>query len=213
MAEKRAFSTPSFALAAMAILAPACGRSELPDPRAAAHAYAEAAARGDAEALHGMLTSESRRAFGREGTKRLLADARAEIGAQGRALLRPGARVEATATLPLRDGTSVELALGSSGFRIASADTLPSGARTPVEALEDLRAALARRSYPTLLRVLSSKARTAVEKDLRSLENGLADPKTLDVKVTGDRAEVEIPGGHAVTLEREGGTWRVDDIQ
>jgi hypothetical protein len=160
-----------------------------------------------------MLTSEARRSLGPEGTRRLVTDARSELGAQGRALLRPGARVEATATLPLRDGTSVELALGPAGFRIASADTLPSGARTPVEALEDLRTALARRSYPALLRVLSSKARTAVEKDLRSLESGLADPKTLDVKVTGDRAEVEIPGGHAVTLEREGGTWRVDDIQ
>jgi hypothetical protein len=160
-----------------------------------------------------MLTSDAQRTYGRDGTRRLVSDARAEMSAQGRALLRPGAHVEATATVPLRDGTSVELELEPSGFRVASAETLPSGARTPVEALEDLRRALARRSYPALLRVLSEKARTAVEKDMRSLENGLADPKTLDVKVTGDRAEVEIPGGHAVTLERDGGTWRVDDVQ
>jgi len=160
-----------------------------------------------------MLTSEAKRSFGPEGTRRLVGDARAEIGAQGRALLRPGSRVEATATVPLRDGTSVELALGPAGFQIASAETLPSGARTPVEALEDLRRALSRRSYPALLRVLSPKARTAIEKDLRSLESGLSDPKTLDVKVTGDRAQVEIPGGHAVTLERDGGTWRVDDVE
>jgi hypothetical protein len=160
-----------------------------------------------------MLTSDAKRTFGRDGTKRVVADARAEIGAQGRALLRPGSRVDATATIPLSDGTSVELVFGPGGFRVASADTLPSGARTPVEALEGLKKALARRSYPALLRVLSSKARTAVEMDMRSLEAGLADPKTLDVKVTGDRAEVEIPGGHAVTLERDGGTWRVDDVQ
>jgi hypothetical protein len=193
--------------------ATACGRPELPDPRVAASAYAEAAARGDADALHRMLTSDAKRTYGREGTKRVVADARAEIGAQGRALKRPGSRVDATATVPLSDGTSVELVFGPGGFRVASADTLPSGARTPVEALEGLKKALARRSYPALLRVLSSKARTAVEMDLRSLEAGLADPKTLDVKVTGDRAEVEIPGGHAVTLERDGGTWRVDDVQ
>lgn len=191
----------------------ACGGSELPDPRVAARAYAEAAVRADADALHGMLTSDARRAYGKEGTRRLVADARTELGAQGRALLQPNPGVEATATLPLRDGTEVELTLGPSGFTVASADTLPSGARTPVEALIDLRRALARRSYPALLRVLSKKARTAVEKDLRSLEGGLADPATLDVKVNGDRAEVEIPGGHAVTLEREGGTWRVDDVQ
>lgn len=191
----------------------ACARSELPDPRVAARTYAEAAARGDAEALHGMLTTEAQRSFGREGTRRLLGDARAELGAQGRALLNPGTRVEATATVPLEDGTQVELTLGPSGFRVASADTLPSGARTPVEALEDLKKALARRSYPALLRILSPKARTAVENDLRSLESGLSDPSSLDVKVTGDRAEVEVPGGHAVTLERQGGTWRVDDLE
>jgi len=160
-----------------------------------------------------MLTSEAKRDFGPDGTRRLVRDARVEIGAQGQALLRPGSRVEANATVPLRDGTSVELAFEPAGFRVASADTLPSGARTPVEALEDLRRALARRSYPALLRVLSEKARTSVERDLRSLESGLSDPKTLDVKVTGDRAEVEIPGGHAVTLERDGGTWRVDDVE
>jgi hypothetical protein len=210
MARYRAFSALVLAAAVPAV---ACGGGELPDPRVAANAYAEAAARGDADALHGMLTSEAKRAFGREGTRKLVADAKGELGAQGHALRRPGARVDATATVPLRDGTNVELALESSGFRVASADTLPSGARTPVEALEDLRRALARRSYPALLRVLSEKARTAMERDMRSLENGLADPRTLDVKVTGDRAEVEIPGGHAVTLERDGGTWRVDDVQ
>jgi hypothetical protein len=210
MAGHRAFQAPFLTVA---LAAAACGGAELPDPRVAAQAYAEAAARGDADAVHGMLTTEAKRTFGPEGTKRLVADAKNELGAQARALGQPGSRVEATATVLLRDGTNVELALGPSGFRVASADTLPSGARTPVEALEDLRRALARRSYPALLRVLSSKARTAVEKDLRSLESGLADPKTLDVKVTGDRAEVEIPGGHAVTLERDGGTWRVDDVQ
>jgi hypothetical protein len=209
MSAPRAFS--ALVLAAIAQLA--CARSELPDPRVAARTYAEAAARGDADALYAMLTSEAKRNHGSEGTRRLVGDARAELAAEGRALLRPGARVEATATVPLRDGTSVALELEPSGFRVASAETLPSAARTPVEALEDLRRALARRSYPALLRVLSAKTRTAVEKDMRSLENGLADPKTLDVKVTGDRAEVEIPGGHAVTLERDGGTWRVDDVQ
>src|SRR5262245_34258675 len=105
MAGKRAFP----ALLALWALATACGRAELPDPRVAARAYAEAAARGDADALHGMLTSDAQRTFGREGTQRVVADARKEIGAQGRALLEPGSRVDATATVPLNDGTSVEL--------------------------------------------------------------------------------------------------------
>ena len=206
--------SPRSCFTALALGLPfACGRAELPDPQTAARAYAEAARRGDADALYGMLTSDAKRAYGPEGARKLVADARAELRRRGEALAAPAARVEATATVPLSDGTRVELDLEPDGFRIASADTLPSGARTPAEALLDLRRALARRSYPALIRVLSKKARVALERDLGSLEAGLTDPATLDVKVNGDRAEVDVPGGHAVTLEREGGTWRVDDIR
>jgi hypothetical protein len=82
-----------------------------------------------------------------------------------------------------------------------------------VEALDGLRRALARRSYPALLRVLSAESRGAVETDLRALAAALENPATLDVKVEGDRADVDVGGGHRVTLRREGGTWRVEDIE
>jgi len=190
-----------------------CARPSLPDPRDTAREYAEAVARGDAERVHALLTRSAQRDFGREGTARRVREERSELSANARALAAPGARVEATATIPLRNGDDVELSLEDDGFRVDAAQTLPSAARTPAEALEGLRQALGRRSYAALLRVLSAETRFAIESDLRALAAGLGDPKSLDVKVTGDRAEVELPGGHSVRLKREAGIWRVDDLK
>ena len=72
--------------------------------------------------------------------------------------------------------------------------------------------ALARRSYAGVVRVLSSESRSAVENDMKSLVQGLEQPETLEVKVTGDRAQVQVPGGHSVKLKREAGFWRVEDF-
>ena len=62
------------------------------------------------------------------------------------------------------------------------------------------------------MRVLSPRTRAMIEQDLRSLVDGLDDPETLPVHVTGDSASVAIPGGHHVRLKRDGGVWRVDDF-
>lgn len=190
-----------------------CARPSLPDPRDAARVYAEAAERGDAERVHALLTRSAQREFGREGTARRVREERAELASAARAFSAPELRVEATATIPLRNGDRVELTLEREGFRVDAAETLPSAARTPTAALEGLRQALGRRSYPALLRVLSAETRLAIESDLRSLTAALVDPKSLDVRVDGDRAEVELPGGHSVRLKREGGIWRVDDVK
>ena len=98
------------------------------------------------------------------------------------------------------------------GFRVSSADGLPAAARSPAAALEQLRRALARRSYAELMRVLSPATRSAIESDLRSLVDGLSHPEGLDVQVSGDVASVQIQGGHFVKLRRDGGIWRVEDF-
>ena len=116
------------------------------------------------------------------------------------------------ARLRYADGEQVELDVEEGRFAIRSASVLPAGARTPAQALSELRAALARRSYAALIRVLSSETRSAMENDLRSLVEGLEQPETLDVKVSGDSAEVEVPGGHSIRLKREAGIWRIEDF-
>jgi hypothetical protein len=189
-----------------------CAHNDLPEPEAAAARYAEAAKRGDSEALYAMLTRAAQRSYGRAATRALVRDARTELGRKAVALSDPSTRLTARARVRFADGEGAEFELEDGGFRIASAGALPSGARTPAQALGELRGALARRSYASLLRVLSEDKRGALESDLRSLVTGLEQPDTLDIKVNGDAAEVRVPGGHLVKLKREAGVWRIDDF-
>ena len=189
-----------------------CARPALPDPRAAAQKYARAAERGDADAIHAMLTSKAQRSYGRPGTRRMVAESRRELARQGRALAAKDSTIQTSARVRFADGEQAELQVEGGDFKIRSAAALPAGARTPVQALQELRAALARRSYGSLMRVLGTDTRSALENDLRSLVDGLEQPETLDVRVSGDRAEVEVPGGHSVKLKREAGVWRVEDF-
>ena len=159
-----------------------------------------------------MLTREAQRDLGPEGTRRLVRESKGELARQAQALTSTDARVEAVAEVRFADGESALLDLEGSEFRVGSAGTLPSRPRTPAQALDDLRKALARRSYPALLGVLTNESKSALESDLRSLVLGLEQPETLDIQVSGDSAEVQVPGGHVVKLKREAGIWRVEDF-
>jgi hypothetical protein len=199
------------------LLAPSaigCASSALPDPREAVRAYAAAAARGDADTIYAMMTDKGRAALSRDEVRRRVAEARLELADQGRAAASPGAVVKTRARLRYPDGeiATLELDEGERAFKITAADALPAGARTPEQALEQLRRVLARRSYAGLLRVLTPATRSAVEGDVRSLVEGLEQPEGLEVKVAGDAATVQIPGGHEVRLKREAGVWRIEDF-
>jgi len=142
----------------------------------------------------------------------LVSDERGELAEQARALEGRDVRVDATARLRFADGEEAALDLHDGRYWVTAAGALPGGARTPEEALDQLRRVLARRSYAGLLRVLSPQTRASVESDLRALVDGLGEPGALPVQLTGDVAVVVVPGGHSVKLRREGGVWRVDDF-
>ena len=190
----------------------ACASHGVPDPRDAARAYGEAATRGDAAALYAMMSGVSRRDRSREEVAKIATDERLELAEQGAALAQTGARVTATARLHFADGEEAALDLREGRYWVTAAGALPGGGRTPEEALEQLRRVLARRSYAGLMRVLSPSTRAAVENDVRSFVDGLNEPATLSVQVSGDGAVVPVPGGHQVKLRREGGVWRVEDF-
>lgn len=184
----------------------------LPTPDATLKAYARAVERGDGAAIAGLLTVESQRSLGRAGVERALVDGRAELAEQGRELSKGGFALKATARVRYADGEDATLVLENGAFRVASAEALPTAARTPVDALSALRRVLARRSYAGLVRVLSRETRAAMERDLAAIVDGLERPDSLDVKVKGDEAQVELAGGHLVKLRREGGVWRIEDF-
>lgn len=190
-----------------------CGVSRIPDPKDAVASYAEAAARGDADAIYEMMSEKGRRALSRDEVRKIVADEKGELAERGKAVTAPGVVVKSRARVRFADGEDATLVQDEDGaFRIAGADALPAGARTPEQALSQLRRVLARRSYAGLMRVLSPTTRSAIESDLRSLVIGLEHPEGLEVMVAGDTATVQIPGGHEVKLRREAGVWHVEDF-
>lgn len=200
------------ALLPLSLALVACDGGGMPDPRDAADAYAAAASRGDADAIYGMLASRSRAVLTRDEVAAKVADQKAELRDLARAIASPATEVKAEAQVPYGDGEHASLVVEDGEFRVSGAEALPAASRTPTQALEALRRVLARRSYAGLLRVLSKRTREAVEADMRSLVEGLERPEGLDVRITGDLAVVEVPGGHLVRLRREGGAWHVEDF-
>lgn len=198
---------------ASAILALGCGSASIPSPRDTVAAYADAAARGDADAIYELMSEKGRRALSPAEVRKIVADERGELADQSRAVTAPGVVVRSRARVRYDDGEDASLLLDDQGiFRISGVDALPAGARSPEQALEQLRRVLARRSYAGLMRVLSPATRSAIETDLRSLVVGLEHPEGLEVLVAGDSATVQIPGGHEVKLKREGTSWHVEDF-
>lgn len=208
----RAVSAASLAI--LAILAAACASSTIPPPEEAIKAYAEAAQKGDADAIYDMLTHKGRAALSRDEVRKIVAEERAELADQAKSLAGQNVGVKTRARVRYPDGeiATLELDEDEQAFRISAADALPAGARTPEQALEQLRRVLARRSYAGLMRVLTPATRSAVESDLRSLVEGLEQPEGLEVKIAGDSATVQVPGGHEIRLKREAGVWRVEDF-
>lgn len=200
-----------FPLVSAALLLPACA-STVPDPRSAAQEFADAAARGDSDTIYDMMTDEARAARTRDDVRKIVKDERAELAEEAKLVSAKDARIQATARLRFEDGEEAALELKEGEFKVTAAGALPGGAKTPQEALEDLRRVLARRSYQGLMRVLTPATRAAIEHDLRSLVEGLDHPATLDVNTSGDSAQVTVPGGHIVRMKREGGVWRVEDF-
>jgi hypothetical protein len=201
------------ALLIAALTALGCSSARVPNPKDAVSAYAAAAARGDADAIYDMLSDKSKRALSREEVRRIVADERGELADQSKAITAPSVVIRSRARVRYADGEDTSLDLDDQGvFRIAGADALPAGARTPEQALEQLRRVLSRRSYAGLMRVLSPATRSAIESDLRSLVVGLEHPEGLEVTVAGDVATVQIPGGHEVKLKREAGVWHIEDF-
>lgn len=189
-----------------------CAGPRVPDPKVTARAYASAAQRGDADAIYGLLTPEGQRALGRAGVKQLVQESKTELGRTAQAIQSDDARVEASAEARFSDGESATLVLEQGRFFVDAASLLPARPRTPSQALSGLRRALARRSYPALMALMSGDSRGALESDVGALVSGLSHPETLDIQVNGDAAEVQLPSGHRVMLKREAGIWRVLDF-
>jgi len=204
---------PARMLALSALLGLSCASPRVADPAQAVEAYRQATLRGDANALYALLTTRSQRELGPQRTRELMRDGTQELARAAKRLSDSSVQPDVVARVRFEDGESTELVLEDRVFKISAAATLPAAARTPAEALSDLRRALSRRSYAALVRVMSQETRGALEHSVAAMVRGLEEPETLAVEVQGDSAEVAIPGGHVVKLKRETGVWKIEDFR
>ena len=192
----------------------ACARpGAVPETDSAVQQFAEAARDGNSDAIYDVLTQEAQRTYGRSGVRELVAESRQELRKRGEALLEGPRQVSQSARVRFDHGAVAEVALEHGQLKVASAGLLPARPRTAAEALEQLRGALERRSYPALMRVLSRETAATLDQDIAGIVDALESPTMLDIKESGEDAEVQLPGGHWVKLRREDGVWRVHDLR
>ena len=85
--------------------------------------------------------------------------------------------------------------------------------RTPEDAVRSLRRALARRSLPSLERVLARQPRADLEAEIERILDETADDLDHEVEIRGNRARVRLTGGREILLAREAGEWRIVEIR
>ncbi len=190
-----------------------CATQRVPEPREVVVEYRDAVQRGDAAALYELLSESAKAQLTEREVRVLLQESKQELSQRASALSDARVRPQTLAKVGYPDGEFATLELEGGAFRLRSAAALPAGARTPAEALGELRRALARRSYPALTRVLSSESRGGLEEQMSSLVLALEQPDALDIQTDGDVATVVTPGGHRIELVREDGVWRVRDFE
>lgn len=198
---------------AFAVVATCCARPVVPNPRTAALRYAQAVEAGDAQAVHALMTRASQLEYGERGVQRLLREAQAELKNEATALRTGPLTVDAEAILRFADGHRARLELEGGRFWIDSVQGLPARPTTPREALVLLGVALERQNHQTLFGALSKTKKASMERDRDSLLRGLREADAARIVVEDNLARAELTTGHEISLIREDGVWKVENLE
>src|ERR1043166_9692217 len=117
----------------------ACAAPQIPDPKLTAQRWSEAVARGDAEAVYGLLSVSAQQALGRDGGKQVLQRDHEELVAAATPPPCENARAETLARVEFSGERSASLVLEDGSFHIQAAAALPAHAASPEDALQELR--------------------------------------------------------------------------
>lgn len=174
--------------------------------------YVEALESSPAEAYE-LLSRSQRHRLTPEEFQQASQEYSDEVQAQVRQLrLQLAEPIPVHAEVRLSSGEVVTLVLEGGHWRIADGASGAVALASPLQTVRALRRALQRRSYQSLLRVLSREARSQVEDELTRITEGLDNEEDLRIEVTGNRARVVYDDNHFVELVREDGLWVVVDM-
>jgi hypothetical protein len=190
-------------------------------PRATLIAFHQAAQRQDYSALYAMLPERARREESLAQFTTRLTNERAELDAlsTGVASALTAGR-DPTIALGTRGAGSVTVVEDPGGWRLGRAHFGPIlNTPTALDAARALHDALARRSLDAVLAILTSRARGSMQAEIAMLLDALNDPASLEARPSAAGANgaegvmLRLPDGRSLLLVREGGNWRVDDVQ
>jgi hypothetical protein len=195
-------------------------RAEAPPPSAPALiARLAAALRGDdPDALWNLVASAAQARLDRADFAARFAATRVERERRAAALERLAARDEEpgeSASLASSTGPRVDLVHEQDGWRLESPPAARTAASTPADALRLFADALDGRDFEGVTRVLAAARRDDVRRTLGQFTAGLRAHLADLTPASGDRASVSWHDGEhhfRVTLRRENGDWRIDDV-
>jgi hypothetical protein len=212
----RALLAPLFAIL-FAVPCSGCGGGAAgAPPRDTARAYAEAARRGDAEAVYALLDAETRAGLTLDELRAHMAEGPEELREQADAVdaaLEDPRLVETRARVPLRTGQHALLVVEGERWHLVGTLLDAVSLATPEDAVMAFRSALSRRSLPSIERVLARAPRAEIEAQIERFLEDTEDEPALDVDIQDNEATVRTPSGRVIRMIREAGEWHVVSVE
>ncbi|MCL2777484.1 MAG: hypothetical protein FWD73_05725 [Polyangiaceae bacterium] len=206
----------------------ACGGSNVQDPAGVLRAYAHALEEGRADDAYRLLSDEARRGTSAEAFRRMVKDNPGEVQEIAKALLRPTAAPQITATITTSiTGTAQELplVLENGKWKVEGAAIDLYAQDTPRHAILGFVRAVERKRYDVAMKYVpdahkegldAQKLKSAWEgHDKEEIEQVIAGIKqalpTTSPEEVGNHASMAYGTG-TIQLVRERGLWKIEDF-
>lgn len=187
--------------------------SRVPPPDELLGQYISNIEGGDLEAAYLLLSDSQRQQLSLDEFRQAVENYPEELEAQARDLRRQMSEpIPVSAEMRLESGEVVTFVLQDGQWKITEGVAGAVSLASPLQAIRALRRSLQRRSYSSVIRVLSREARGQLEDEVSRIVEGLQDEESLNIEFTGNRARVIYDDNHFVDLQREDGEWVIVDM-
>jgi hypothetical protein len=188
------------------------------DPADTVRAWRNAVEKNDPKAAYALLAPRVREELSYSEFERQWKATAEERARQASAIAgAPGDAVEvgATAEVALADGKKTRLVREKKLWRLEQPLLTSSRASTPQEAMRLFASALEDRNFFAVMRLVTSTRKDGLTTFLDGFVGGLRSNVGREITINNDRAVIEWKEGAKtwkVTLKKEEGEWRVDDV-
>lgn len=229
---RRQVFSVSLAVAALAGTASSvgCGAGLSQTPKATVRAYAQAVSDGRADDAYAMLSTSAKATITPEAFRKLVKENRAEALELGKSLGREPSDPQVTSTVVLDDGEVVTMVLEDGKWRVDGAALEFYGQATPRQAVRGFVRAFLRtpRRYDVLIKYIPESHKEGLDEKklalawgdgpegkrvLQLVESVREALPTATFEETGDRAMMQFSTTASVTLVREQGLWKIEDMK